>query len=336
MKQKLNIALVGATGAVGSEFLTLLAKRNFPVNSLRALASPASAGKKVIFNNQELTVQTLTHNSFEGIDLAFFSAGAERSKEFAPSAVKAGALVIDNSSAFRMDDDVPLVVPECNAKDSFSHKGIIANPNCSTIQLLVAIKPLHDYGTLTKLKVATYQAVSGSGAKAIEELSTQARDFVNNRSLKHSVYPEPIFGNALPHVDIFLDNGYTKEEMKMVFETKKILHHPKLAISATCVRIPVWRAHSESIWVKFERKIDRAMAKKLWLKAPGIKVMDGINNYPSPLKVVGEYDTFVGRIREDISEKNGLCFWCVADQLLKGAALNALQIAEAYYDIKPK
>lgn len=332
----LNVAIAGATGAVGTEFLNLLEERNFPIKELRLLASARSAGKELTFKGKQIKVQELTTDSFEGIDVAFFSAGASRSKEFAPAAVKAGAVVIDNSSAFRMDDGIPLVVPEVNPDDAFEHKGIIANPNCSTIQMVVALNPLHQVSPIQKVIVSTYQAVSGTGAEAIVELEDQVKAYAKGEELKHSVYPVQIAFNCLPHIDVFQDNGYTKEEMKMVNETMKIMHAPDIKVSATCVRVPVFRSHSESITIQTERQIEEQEAWDALKNAPGIIVKDKreSDGYPTPLESTLKYDTYIGRLRKDIALDNGLSFWCVADQLYKGAALNAIQIAELLYKIK--
>ena len=310
--------------------IDLLERLHFPVTSLKLLASERSVGKKLRFKGKEIAVEELTHNSFEGIDLAFFSAGASRSKEFGPAAVKAGAVVIDNSSAFRMDEGIPLVVPEVNGEHAFMHKGLIANPNCTTIQMVVALNPLHRKSPIKRIVVSTYQAVSGTGAMALEELKTQVKDWAAGNEMKHSIYPYPIAFNVIPHVDVFLENGYTKEEMKMVFETRKIMSAPDIQVSATCVRVPVFRAHSEAINIETESKITAAEATELLKKAPGVKVMDerAPGGYPVPAEIAGRFETYVGRIREDISVKNGLSLWVVADQLYKGAALNAVQIAE--------
>ncbi|MHB1942268.1 MAG: aspartate-semialdehyde dehydrogenase [Acidiferrobacteraceae bacterium] len=326
----LRVAVVGATGVVGTEFIKLLERRNFPLDSLTLLASPRSAGRMLSFRGQPLTVKTLTHDSFQDIDLAFFSAGASVSKEFCPSAAQAGALVIDNSSAFRMDPAVPLVVPEVNPDTIRSHKGIIANPNCTTIQMVVVLKPLHDAARIRRIVVSTYQAVSGTGAKAIDELESQVRDLVAGNPVRNEVYPVQIAFNVLPHVDVFMDNGYTKEEMKMVHETRKIMGDEDIMVSATCVRVPVVRAHSEAVHIETERKLTAQEARSILEKAEGVIVKDERRpgGYPVPLEVTEHYETYVGRIREDISVQNGLALWIVADQLFKGAALNGLQIAE--------
>ncbi len=330
--QKLNIALVGASGAVGTEFLKLFELRNSPLKNLRLLASKNSKGKSIIFRGEKLTIQELTKNSFANIDLAFFAAGASRSLEFAPYAVKSGALVIDNSSAFRLQKNVPLVVPSCNMADAKHHKGIIANPNCCTIQMVEALKPIHDAVKIKRVIVSTYQAVSGSGLKATDELHQQMKDYLAGKKLNASVYPYPILMNAIPQIDLFVEKGYTKEEMKMVLETQKILHSPKMKIVATCVRIPVLRSHSESILIETKSKITPDNAINLWEKA-GVKVLNQAKagGYPTPREVTKSLHTYVGRVREDLTFKNGLFFWCVADQLYKGAAWNALEIAEKYF-----
>jgi len=333
----MRIAIAGATGAVGTDLIDLLERRNFPVSSLKLLASARSVGTKLTFKGQEITVEELTHDSFQDIDIAFFSAGGSRSLEFVPSAIKSGALVIDNSSAFRMDEGTPLVVPEVNPEAAFEHKGLIANPNCTTIQMVVALNPLHQAAQINRVIVSTYQAVSGSGAKALDELKNQTRDFAAGEPLKHEIYPCPIAFNVIPQVDVFLDDGYTKEEMKMVHETRKIMSAPAMKITATCVRVPVFRAHSESINIETNSKLSPADAVTLLYKAPGVVVKNELNpgGYPVPAEVSGKFDTYVGRIREDISCENGLSFWVVADQLYKGAALNAIQIAELL-QTKPK
>lgn len=328
----LKVALVGATGAVGVEFLKLFELRKFPISHLKLLASKNSAGKKIYFRNKELVIEELTKNSFEGVELAFFCAGATRSLEFAPVAIKSGALVIDNSSAFRLQERVPLVVPSCNMEDANEHQGIIANPNCCTIQMVEALKPIHDAAGIQRVIVSTYQAISGSGIKAIHELDQQISDYTQNKKLQHSVYPFPILMNAIPQVDTFVEKGYTKEEMKLVWETQKILHAPQMKINATCVRIPVLRSHSESILIETERKITPAQAIEFWQKS-GVVVIneEKEGGYPTPREAIESLQTFVGRVREDRTYDNGLCFWCVADQLYKGAAWNALEIAEKYF-----
>ena len=325
-----HVAIAGATGAVGTEFLKLLEARDFPMKSLRLLASSRSAGSKLKFRGENLEVEELTPKSFKGIDIAFFSAGGSRSKEFAPHAVDSGAVVIDNSSAFRMDEKVPLVVPEINPKQAFEHQGLIANPNCSTIQMVVALNPIHRAANIQRVVVSTYQAVSGAGASAMEELKQQLRAWANDEPMKQEVFPTQIAFNLFPHIDIFQDNGYTKEEMKMVHETRKIMNAPNMQISATCVRVPVLRAHSEAVWVETEKPLSESEARELFKKEPGIVVKDERESggYPTPWHITETQETYVGRIRKDISHPNGLTFWVVADQLYKGAALNAIQIAE--------
>ena len=325
-----HVAIAGATGAVGTEFLKLLEARDFPMKSLRLLASSRSAGSKLKVRGENLEVEELTPKSFKGIDIAFFSAGGSRSKEFAPHAVDSGAVVIDNSSAFRMDEKVPLVVPEINPKQAFEHQGLIANPNCSTIQMVVALNPIHRAANIQRVVVSTYQAVSGAGASAMEELKQQLRAWANDEPMKQEVFPTQIAFNLFPHIDVFQDNGYTKEEMKMVHETRKIMNAPNMQISATCVRVPVLRAHSEAIWVETEKPLSESEARELFEKEPGIVVQDESESggYPTPWHITETQETYVGRIRKDISHPNGLTFWVVADQLYKGAALNAIQIAE--------
>ena len=325
-----HVAIAGATGAVGTEFLKLLEARDFPMKSLRLLASSRSAGFKLKFRGENLEVEELNPKSFKGIDIAFFSAGGSRSKEFAPHAVDSGAVVIDNSSAFRMDVKVPLVVPEINPKQAFEHQGLIANPNCSTIQMVVALNPIHRAANIQRVVVSTYQAVSGAGASAMEELKQQLRAWANDEPMKQEVFPTQIAFNLFPHIDVFQDNGYTKEEMKMVHETRKIMNAPNMQISATCVRVPVLRAHSEAVWVETEKPLSESKARELFEKEPGIVVQDERESggYPTPWHITETQETYVGRIRKDISHPNGLTFCVVADQLYKGAALNAIQIAE--------
>ena len=331
MSKLWNIAIVGATGAVGAQMIECLEERNFPVGKIRYLASGRSAGEVKEFKGKGVMVEELTHDSFEGIDIALFSAGGERSREFCPSAAGAGAICIDNSSAWRMDPDVPLVVPEVNphAIAQYAKKGIIANPNCSTIQMVVALKPLHDYATVKRIVVSTYQAVSGSGTKAIDELRKQVIDLLNGRPVKSSVYPYQIAFNCLPQIDTFDDNGYTGEEMKMIRETRKIME-ADIRVTATAVRVPVFFGHSESVNIETERKITVAKAHELLKKAPGVKLADKPSKkvYPMPIIVAGQDLTLVGRIREDESIENGLNLWVVADNIRKGAATNAVQIAE--------
>ena len=332
MSEKKNIAVVGATGAVGLEMLATLERRKFPVGDLRLLASQRSAGKKLRFKGDEITIEELGDDSFKGIDIALFSAGAARSKEFAPKAVEAGAVVIDNSSAFRMDDDVPLVVPEVNPDDVKGHKGIIANPNCSTIIMLVAVNPLHQLAGVRRIVAATYQAASGAGAAAMRELEDQTREVLAGGSPIPDVFTHRIAFNLFPHIDVFQDNGYTKEEMKMLLESRKILGLPDLKVSCTCVRVPVPRAHSESLNLEFERGISPDEAREALVAAAGVALCDDpdLSIYPMPLDASGKDEVLVGRIRRDISrdDDRGLDIFVSGDQLLKGAALNAVQIAE--------
>ena len=325
-----HVAVVGATGAVGIEMIKTLEKRKFPVGKLTLLASARSVGKKLKFRGEEITVQELTKNSFAGIDIALFSAGGGISKEFAPIAAQAGCVVIDNSSAFRMDDKVPLVIPEINAADVKWHKGIIANPNCTTAVALMALYPLHQAFFVKRIFASSYQAVSGTGAKAIEELKRQIEQIVNGLKVTKEVYPHQIAFNVLPHVDSFLPSGYTKEEMKMENEGRKIMHHPTFRASVTCVRVPVYRAHSVAVSAEFEKPATVEAAREVLKKAPGLQVLDNPakNEYPQPLFWAEQDDCAVGRIRRDCALDNGLAFWVSGDQLLKGAALNAVQIGE--------
>ncbi len=330
MSRNVHVAIVGATGAVGEEMLKVLERRNFPVGKLTLLASVKSAGRRLLFAGNEVEVQTLTENSFQGVDVALFSAGGSISKTFAPVAVQAGAVVVDNSSAFRMDEHVPLVVPEINAADIARNRGIIANPNCTTAISLMALWPLHQAFGVKRVFAASYQAVSGTGAQAIEELRNQVDATVSGRPVQNSVYPHQIAFNVLPHVDSFLDTGYTREEMKMENEGRRIMHHDTFRASVTCVRVPVYRAHSVAINAEFERPVTLAAARAALAAAPGLQIVDdpSQNKYPLPLACAGQDDCQVGRLRLDCALDNGLAFWIVGDQLLKGAALNAVQIAE--------
>jgi len=325
-----NVAIVGATGAVGEEMRRVLEQRDFPVKDIRLLASERSAGRRLTFKRVGIAVKELTKDSFKGIDIALFSAGGSISKEFAPIAAEAGAVVIDNSSAFRMDKNAPLVVPEVNPEDVQEHNGIIANPNCSTIQMVVALKPIHDISPIKRIVVSTYQAVSGTGKKAIDELREQSKAVVADGRMNIEVYPHQIAFNLLPHIDVFLDNGYTKEEMKMVNETRKIMHAPEMKITATCVRVPVFVSHSEAVNIETEKKIPLSKVRETLEKAPGVEVIDNLeeNLYPLPIEAEGQDECYVGRIREDESIENGINLWVVSDNLRKGAALNAVQIAE--------
>lgn len=330
------VAVAGATGAVGREFLEVLHDLDFPAAEVRALASARSAGKKLPFKGcgqvpaGDLVVEEMTPASFEGVDIALFSAGAGVSKAMREAVVAAGAVMIDNSSAFRMDEDVPLVVPEVNPEDVKLHSGVIANPNCSTIQMVVALKPLYDIAKIDRVVVSTYQAASGAGAAAMDELFAQTKEFLEGKDLTIDAFAHQIAFNVIPHIDVFMDDASTKEEWKMVVETKKIMHDPDLAVAATCVRVPVLRCHGESINVEFESAITPEQARTALEAAPNVTVMDDTDDklYPMPGLLAGTNDTFVGRLRKDPSVEHGLAFWVVADQIRKGAALNAVQIAQ--------
>ena len=330
--KEFTVAVVGATGAVGNEMIATLEQRKFPVRGLKLLASDRSLGVTLPYKGEDIPVEVLTENSFKGVQIGLFSAGGSISQKFAPIAAESGCVVVDNTSAWRMDPDVPLVVPEVNAHAiaQYKKRGIIANPNCSTIQMVVVLKPLHDAAKIKRVVVSTYQAVSGTGKKAIYELETQVRALFNNQEIEKKVYPHQIAFNCLPHIDAFLENGYTKEEMKMVNETKKIMEDAGIAVTATTVRVPVFYGHSESVNVEFERDLTPDAARKLLGKAPGVKVVDdpNKNQYPLAIYAAGKDDTFVGRIRKDESVKYGLNMWIVSDNIRKGAALNAVQIAE--------
>jgi aspartate-semialdehyde dehydrogenase len=333
--KKYNVAVVGATGVVGTEMIKMLEDRKFPVENVRFLASERSVGKKIMFNGRSVEVELLTASGGKGMDVALYSAGGSISKEFAPLFAKDGCFVIDNSSAWRMDADVPLVVPEVNPGDLSKavKTKIIANPNCSTIQMVAALKPLHDFAKITRVIVSTYQSVSGAGAKGISDLDKQVRAWARGEKIPASEkIPRQIAFNVVPHIDVFDDKGYTKEELKMTNETQKIMGDSGILVSATCVRVPVFRAHSESVWIETEKPLSVEKAKELLRVAPGVEVVDDPSTavYPTPIDADGRQATYVGRIREDISSKgNGLTFWVVSDNLLKGAALNAVQIAEA-------
>jgi aspartate-semialdehyde dehydrogenase len=330
MSKRYHIAVVGATGAVGIEILRVLEKRRFAVATLRPLASRRSAGKSVLYKDEKVPVEELSDKSFEGVDLALFSAGGEIARKFAPIARNAGAIVIDNSSMFRMDPEVPLVIPEINGGDVKRHRGIIANPNCTTAVALMAIYPLHRAFNVRRVFASSYQAVSGSGARAIAELEDQVRAFAENRPIQFNVYPHPIAFNVLPHVDAFLETRYTREEMKMQNEGRRIMHHPDFRASVTCVRVPVYRAHSVAISAEFLEPVSVERAHEVLAKAPGLELVDepARNRYPMPRFVAGKDNCEVGRVRRDCALDNGLSFWVSGDQLLKGAALNAVQIAE--------
>lgn len=328
-----SVAVAGATGLVGRQMLETLEKRNYPIKSIKLLASERSKGVKLTFKGEEIPVEVLSENSFKGVEVALFSAGGGTSTKFAPFAAKDGCVVVDNSSAWRMDPEVPLVVPEVNPGDIKWNKGIIANPNCSTIQMVVALKPLHDAAKVERVIVSTYQAVSGAGKNAVEELLSQMRDLLDGKPANPKVFPYQIAFNCIPQIpqkDAFIENGYSTEEMKMINETKKIMGAPEMRVTATTVRVPVVNGHSESVNVETQKKLTAADAKALLAKAPGVVLQDDLDAqlYPLATDAAGKYETFVGRIREDLSHPNGLCFWVVSDNLLKGAALNAVQIAE--------
>jgi aspartate-semialdehyde dehydrogenase len=339
MARNLQVAVVGATGAVGQQMIKTLEERNFPIETLTLLSSARSAGKKVMFKGEELTVQEATPDSFKGIDIALFSAGGSVSQELAPHAVKHGAIVVDNTSAFRMDENVPLVVPEVNEEDLKEHNGIIANPNCSTIQMLVALEPIREKYGLNKVIVSTYQAVSGAGAAAVDELHEQTKAILEGKEFTPSVLPVKsdkkhyqIAFNAVPQIDKFQDNGFTFEEMKMINETKKIMHMKDLSVAATCVRLPVATGHAESVYIEIDNSdVTVSDLKALLQDAPGVTLQDDPANqvYPMPADCVGKNDVFVGRIRQDLDEARGFHLWVVSDNLLKGAAWNSVQIAES-------
>ncbi len=331
-KAKYNVAVVGATGAVGNEMVSTLEKRKFPVDHLKLLASSRGAGTKMEFNGKSCKVEVLDENSFKGIDIGLFSAGGSVSQKFAPIAGNTGCVVIDNTSAFRMDPQVPLVVPEVNAHAiaGYPKKNIIANPNCSTIQMVVALKPIHNVARIKRVVVSTYQSVSGTGKRAIKELESQTLAIYNQQEVKKEVYPHQIAFNCLPHIDVFLDNGYTKEEMKMVNETKKIMEDDSIRVTATTVRVPVFYGHSEAVNIETEKKLTADEVREILSEAPGVVVMDNPkkSEYPLAIYAAGKDETFVGRIREDESIPNGINMWIVSDNIRKGAALNAVQIAE--------
>ncbi len=330
MPKNPRVAIVGATGAVGQTILSILEERHFSLDSLRLFASARSAGNAVVFRGETLVVEDLETADIQNIDIALFSAGASVSKVFAPRFAEAGAVVIDNTSAFRNEPDIPLVVPEVNREAMFAHQGIIANPNCSTIQMLVALKPLHDAAGLKRIIVSTYQAVSGAGSRARQEMLDSTRAALDGHAFDYQKFVHPIAFNALPHIDVFLEGGWTKEEMKMVWETRKIMDLPEVGVTATCVRIPVASGHSESVYAEFDRPLSVTEAHSLWRKAPGIEVVDdpAENRYPMVTQAVGTDPVYVGRTRVDLSNPHALNFWCVSDNLRKGAALNAVQIAE--------
>ncbi len=324
------VAVCGATGAVGREMLKVLEQRDFPASRFVALASSRSAGKKLPFKGTELEVQEMTPDSFQGIDIALFSAGSSISQQMRPHVVGAGAVMIDNSSAFRMEDGVPLVVPEVNPEDALKHEGLIANPNCSTIQMVVALKPLYDISKITRVVVSTYQAASGAGAKAMDELFTQSREYLDGEELHIEAFAHQIAFNCIPHIDVFMEDDSTREEWKMVAETKKIMGDPDIQVAATCVRIPVLRCHAESINVEFEGEVSVEAAREAFEKAAGVTLIDDPAQklYPMPGLLAGTDDTYIGRLRKDPTVDHGIAMWVVADQIRKGAALNAVQIAE--------
>ncbi|MGD8254597.1 MAG: aspartate-semialdehyde dehydrogenase [Syntrophobacterales bacterium] len=332
MAKEYHLAVAGATGAVGNEMIQILEEQEFPVASLKLLASSRSLGKTLDFRGESLHVEELREDSFQGVDIALFSAGAGPSKKFSPAAAESGCVVIDNSSGWRMDPEVPLVVPEVNphAVADYRNKGIIANPNCSTIQMVVVLKPIYDAVGIERVVVSTYQAVSGTGKSAMDELTEQTRNLLSFQEATPEVYPHRIAFNCFPHIGSFLENGYTEEEMKMVYETHKIMEDPNIRVSATTVRIPVFYGHSEAVNIQTERKLSAKEARVLLFQAPGVRVMDNPDEriYPMPSEAAGINDTLVGRIREDISNENGLDLWIVADNIRKGAALNTVQIAE--------
>ena len=338
-KTAFNVAVVGATGAVGQKIMQLLEEKNFPINRIKLLSSKRSAGKKVVFYNNEVTIEEAKPESFEDVDIALFSAGGSISKSLAPEAVKRGAVVIDNTSAFRMEENVPLVVPEVNNEDIAKHNGIIANPNCSTIQMVAALKPIKDAYGINRIIVSTYQAVSGAGAQAVEELKTQSAQYLNDEKMEANLLPVsgderhyPIAFNALPQIDIFEENGYTFEEMKMINETKKILHDTELSVAATCVRLPFFTSHAESIYIEIEQ--ENVRVEDIWKQlenADGVELEDNpkTQTYPTPLSAADKEEVFVGRVRKDIDNAKGFHLWVVSDNLLKGAALNTVQIAQS-------
>lgn len=327
----MNVAIVGASGAVGQELLRVLDEQKFPVDNLRLFGSKRSAGSHYVFQGKEYIVEELTHESdFSGVDITFTSAGAGTSKEYAETITRHGTLMIDNSSAFRMDADVPLVVPEVNGEDALcAPRNIIGNPNCTTIQMVVALAPINRLSPIRRVHVATYQAASGAGATGMAELSEQMRQISNGEDVTVKKFVAQLANNVIPHIDVFMDNDYTKEEMKMFNETRKIMHSNEISVSATCVRVPVLRSHSEAIWVETEEPVSVEAAKEAFKSAPGVVLMDSPaeNIYPMPIDLAGKDPVYIGRVRKDIANENGLTFWCVSDQIKKGAALNAVQIA---------
>jgi len=325
-----KVAILGATGLVGQQFISILEQRNFPVAELKLLASDRSAGGRLTFRGTEILVEEASAHSFENTEIALFSAGSDISRYFAPIAARQGAVVIDNSAAFRMDSRVPLVVPEINPEDIKKHSGIIANPNCSTIQMVVALWPLHKLNPIKRIVVTTFQSVSGTGKAAVTELENQTRLVLENREVIPHIYPHQIAFNVLPEIDVFLDNDYTREEWKMIEETRKIMHAPDIAVSATCTRVPVFGSHSEALNVEFTEPVSPDDARRILAGSPGVKILDepSVSLYPQPVSATGTDDVYVGRIRRDVSVSNGLVMWVVSDNIRKGAALNAIQIAE--------
>lgn len=330
MNRELNVAIAGATGLVGRQFISILEERDFPMASVRLLASERSEGRVMQVKGQEVVVERMGEESFEGTDIVLFSAGSGVSRKFSPFAAACGAVVVDNSKAFRMDENVPLVVPEVNAGDVFTHQGIIANPNCSTIQLVVALAPIHRVNPIKRVIVDTYQSVSGAGGAGVQELEDQARAAVAGEDVAAKKMPHPIAFNVIPAIDTYLDNGYYNEEWKIVQETRKIMHAPNMAISATAVRVPVYVSHSEAVHLELTDAMDPREVRECLFQAPGVRVIDnpGKHEYPLPASVAGTDDVFVGRIRKDVSHPNGIAMWVVADNVRKGAALNTIQIAE--------
>ncbi|HQO10216.1 MAG TPA: aspartate-semialdehyde dehydrogenase [Clostridiales bacterium] len=334
--RKFNVAVVGATGAVGLRMLEVLDDRKFPIGELKLLASERSSGSSLTFKSEKIPVEVLSKNSFKGIDIALFSAGASVSREYIPSAVKSGTVVIDNSSAYRNDPEVPLVIPEINPDDVSLHRGIISNPNCTTAIMLTVLYSIYKFSRIKKIIVSSYQSVSGAGQKGINELEEQTGCLIGGKKLSVSKFPHQIANNVIPHIDVFTDNGYTKEEMKMLLETRKILHDEKIAVSATCVRVPVKSVHSMAVTLITEKSISVEKVRELITNAQGVQLFDdpSRNIYPMPVICEGEYDCFAGRIRKDIALRNAISLWICGDQLLKGAALNAVQIAELLIKIK--
>jgi len=328
--KKYNVAIAGATGAVGIKMIDVLEKRHFPINNLKLLASAGSIGKKIAYKENEILIEKLTKDSFKGVDIALFSAGASVSREFIPAAVSSGCIAIDNSSAYRNDENVPLVIPEINPGDVLQHNGIVSNPNCTTAIMLTVLNSVYKYSRIKKIIVSSYQSVSGAGQKGIYELEDQIKSISSGNKIKISKFPHQIAYNIIPHIDVFTENGYTKEEMKMLYETRKILHDEKISVSATCVRVPVKSVHSMAVTFITEKNISVKQILDLLSDSQGVTVMDEPlkNAYPMPINAEGKFNCFAGRIRKDLAFKNAVSMWISGDQLLKGAALNAVQIAE--------